>query len=111
VKLVIIESPYAGDIEKNTKYLRACIRDSLSRGESPIASHAIYPQPEILDDMNPEERKLGLSAGHAWYKVAQLCTVYTDLGISIGMYAGIFSARQNQCPVEHRSLGGMWSDN
>ena len=39
MKLVILESPYAGDVEANVEYARACVRDSLSRGEAPIASH------------------------------------------------------------------------
>lgn len=45
MRLVILESPYAGNIEKNVAYARACVRDSLSRGEAPIASHLLYTQP------------------------------------------------------------------
>lgn len=33
MRRVIVESPYAGDIEKNVTYARAAIRDCLSRGE------------------------------------------------------------------------------
>ena len=57
MRLVIIESPYAGDIEKNVEYARACVRDSLSRGEAPIASHLLYTQPGILKDEIPSERQ------------------------------------------------------
>jgi len=42
---VIIESPYAGDIEVNLKYAKLCILDSLKRGEAPLASHLLYTQP------------------------------------------------------------------
>ena len=38
---VIVESPYAGDIETNVAYARAALRDCLSRGEAPIASHLL----------------------------------------------------------------------
>lgn len=38
---VILESPYAGDVEKNIEYARLCLKDSLLRGESPIASHLL----------------------------------------------------------------------
>ena len=31
MKLVIIESPYAGDIEANLKYARACVLDSIKQ--------------------------------------------------------------------------------
>src|SRR5690606_3550939 len=41
-RLVILESPYAGNIDLNIDYARAAVRDSLSRGESPIASHLLY---------------------------------------------------------------------
>ena len=44
---VILESPYAGDIERNVKYARMAVRDSLSRGEAPIASHLLYTQEGI----------------------------------------------------------------
>ena len=40
-KLVYLESPYAGDIEKNIKYARLCMKDSLDRGEYPFPSHDI----------------------------------------------------------------------
>jgi hypothetical protein len=48
MKLVIIESPYAGEVEANVAYARACMRDSLGHGEAPIASHLLYTQPGIL---------------------------------------------------------------
>lgn len=39
---VVLESPYSGDIKGNTKYARMALRDSLARGEAPIASHLLY---------------------------------------------------------------------
>ena len=48
--IVIIESPFAGDVDKNIEYARKCVRDSLNRGEAPSASHLLYTQPGILDD-------------------------------------------------------------
>jgi len=35
VRRVIVESPYAGDVARNVEYARACVRDSLQRGEAP----------------------------------------------------------------------------
>ena len=69
MKLVIVESPYAGDINKNIEYARAAVRDSLSRGESPIASHLLYTQEGILRDEVEEERQWGIDAGLAWRRV------------------------------------------
>lgn len=103
-RLVILESPYAGDVERNVAYARACLRDCLYRGESPLASHLLYTQPGVLNDHSPEERAMGLKAGHDWYLKAYTCVVYTDLGISPGMEAGIAAARSHGVPVEYRTL-------
>lgn len=104
MRLVIIESPFAGDVEKNTRYARACVRDSLLRGEAPIASHLLYTQRGILNDNVPEERQHGIDAGLAWRIVAQASVVYTDLGISKGMEYGIKAAQDAGVPVEYRTL-------
>lgn len=85
--LVIIESPYAGDVEENTAYARAAMRDSLNRGEAPIASHLLYTQPGILRDELPDERQWGIDAGLAWRAVADLAAFYVDRGWSGGMLA------------------------
>lgn len=103
-RLVILESPYAGDVEANVEYARACVRDSVLRGEAPIASHLLYTQPGILDDTVPAERQQGIDAGLAWRAVAQASVVYTDRGISKGMEYGIAAARDAGIPVEFRSL-------
>ncbi|MCO7728942.1 hypothetical protein NJB93_20465 [Brucella intermedia] len=103
--LVIIESPYSGDVAHNTEYARSCLLDSLRRGEAPIASHLLHTQ--ALDDMRPDERELGIEAGLAWYRAAEKCVVYEDLGISQGMAKGIDRARQHGVPVEYRHIGGV----
>ncbi|MCK1671063.1 hypothetical protein [Bradyrhizobium sp. 150] len=104
MRLVIIESPFAGDIEANIAYARRCVRDALSRGEAPIASHLLYTQPGILDDTIPHERQLGIDAGLAWRAVAQASVVYTDRGISRGMEYGIDAATAAGIIVEYRSI-------
>lgn len=85
MKLVILESPYAGDIVANTLYARRCLHDSLHRGEAPIASHLLYTQPGVLDDDKQHERRLGIDAGLAWRRVANYSVFYTDRGWSPGM--------------------------
>lgn len=105
MKLVIVESPFAGDVKRNILYARACVRDSLSRGEAPIASHLLYTQSGILNDNLPDERQWGIDAGLAWREVAQGSVVYTDLGMSKGMEYGIKAAEASGNPVEYRTLG------
>lgn len=104
MKLVIVESPYAGDVEANIEYARACLRDSLSRGEAPLASHLLYTQPGVLRDEDPDERRWGIEAGLAWGERAAATVVYIDRGISRGMEWGIRHAREAGRPIEYRWL-------
>lgn len=104
MRLVIVESPFAGDVEKNILYTRLCVRDSLSRGEAPIASHLLYTQKGILNDNIPEERQWGIDAGLAWRVVAEASVVYQDFGISRGMQYGINAAEASGKTIEYRTL-------
>ena len=110
MKRVIVESPYAGNVERNIEYARACFRDCLLRGESPFASHLLYTQPGILDDKISSERDLGIAAGFAWRNVSHVTVVYTDLGVSSGMQFGIDHAKRNGLAIVFRSLGGKWAE-
>lgn len=104
MRRVIVESPFAGDEAANVEYARRAVRDSLGRGEAPIASHLLYTQPGILDDGIPEERAQGIDAGLAWRAVAQASVVYVDRGISPGMEYGIRAALDAGLEVEYRAL-------
>jgi hypothetical protein len=104
MKRVIIESPYAGDVETNLRYLRAAMRDCLLRGEAPFASHGLYTQPGVLNDDIPAERQHGIEAGFAWRQASELTVVYHDLGMSRGMQSGIAGAEKLGKPIEYRSL-------
>lgn len=105
MRRVIIESPYAGQVEANVAYARLCMRDSLARGEAPFASHLLYTQPNILRDDVSAERKLGIEAGLAWGAAADATVVYTDLGFSEGMRQGIAHAERAGRSVEYRKMG------
>lgn len=105
MKRVIIESPYAGNIERNTLYARRAMRDSISRGEAPLASHLLYTQPEILDENIPEERKLGIQCGFEWWGVAKLVVFYEDYGMSNGMQAALERAHVEMRAIEFRKIG------
>lgn len=106
MELVIIESPYAGDVEKNIAYARAAVKDCLSRGEAPYASHLFFTQEGLLDDAVPEERRLGIQAGLAWGKAAAKTVIYADLGMSEGMHQGFDRAIEEGRPIEFRSIPG-----
>lgn len=109
MRRVIVESPYAGDVERNVAYARQAVRDCLLRGEAPIASHLLFTQPDLLDDRIPAERALGIAAGLAWVSVADATVVYEDHGRSRGMLQGIRAALEAGRPVEFRRLYGKGS--
>ncbi len=103
-RLVIVESPFAGDLETNALYLNACLRDCVLRGASPYASHGLLTRIGVLRDDVPDERTLGINAGLEWARVADLVAVYTDLGISRGMRLGIAHHESLGKTIEYRSL-------
>lgn len=104
---VVLESPYAassqGTVEEHTTYAQRAMHDSLMRGEAPLASHLLYTQ--VLDDQSPAERHLGISAGHAWVRYAEVLVVYVDYGISPGMMKAIELAWDMNIPTEQRTIG------
>jgi hypothetical protein len=103
-RLVILESPYAGDIEANVRYARAALRDSLRRGEAPIASHLLYTQEGVLRDEVPGERALGIEAGLAWRDAAEAAVFYVDRGMSLGMREALRQYNEDGIPVFKRRL-------
>jgi hypothetical protein len=114
MKLVVIESPYAGRggnpltrwINRigNVRYARKCMRDSLARDEAPIASHLLYTQPGILRDELLDERMLGIDAGLTWGVKADIIAVYVDRGISSGMQSAIDYYANEGIPIIYRHV-------
>ena len=102
--LVIIESPYMGNVQRNIAYAQQCMGDSLKRGEAPFASHLLYTQ--ILDDTIPQQRMMGMQRAFEWYRCADLMAVYTDKGISSGMQKGMEIAEEFGIKIEYRRLDG-----
>ena len=104
MKRVVIESPYAGDVDTNVKYAKECVMDCLKRGEAPYASHLFFTQEGLLNDDDPTERDLGIKAGLEWGRSADYVVVYVDHGISKGMERGISSAISRGKKLVYRSL-------
>lgn len=106
MRLVIVESPYQAktkeDLTRNIQYATQALRDSISRGESPYASHLILLG--ALDDNDPRERDLGIRCGYAWWGVVDAICFYIDLGWSPGMIAARKRANRYNMLVEERSI-------
>lgn len=104
MRLVVIEAPYRENPAAMKEYLAACVRDCLTRGESPTASVAVFCLTGALDDAKAAERKQGIESGLHWYAVADACVCYSDHGISAGMMLGMEAARVAGVPIEIREL-------
>jgi hypothetical protein len=102
---VVLESPFAGDIERNIRYARACMHDMLVNfNEAPYASHLLYTQEDVLDDDIPEERKHGIDAGLAFKSICPKSVFYTDFGISRGMQYALDYCKEHGKEWEMRTL-------
>lgn len=106
MRRVIIESPFRSatpeEAARNVRFARACLFDSLRRGEAPYASHLLFPQ--VLDDADAAQRMQGIEAGLAWGLAADLTAVYTNIGRSEGMEYGIRAAEVAGRSVEYRMV-------
>ncbi len=102
MKRVFIASPLRGDIERNQRYARAALRDSLDRGEAPFVPHLLYDQ--VLDDAVPEQRQQAITAALAMLEACELLAVYADLGISEGMRGEIERAKALGIAFEERTM-------
>ena len=116
---VIIETPYRhasaitklvdpldpGHVHRNVLYARRAMLDSLRRGEAPFLSHLLYTI--VLDDDDPEQRRLGMAAGFTLGARLERTVVYIDRGISGGMADGIREAMARSRPIEFRTFDGL----
>ena len=106
MKTVVIESPYrAGNgrtVEDHRSYIDHCSLDSLSRSESPYASHLMLTG--ALDDSDPVQRHRGIAAGYAFSTVCHAVVFYTDLGWSDGMKLALTRAKAMGLRHEIRTI-------
>lgn len=102
----VIESPFSAPttdgLVRNVQYTMLAVRDSLSRGEAPYASHLFFTQ--MLDDNDTTERQMGMDAGLTICRHAEQTAVYEDLGTSRGMEYGIEAAQKAGRAVVRRCL-------
>lgn len=105
MKRVIVESPYAGNIQLNETYGEFAMHDCLvNYDEAPYASHLLYTRKNVLRDEVPEDRKLGIEAGFEWREVAEKSVFYVDLGMTKGMELGIEDCKKKDKPYQIRRL-------
>lgn len=80
---VVIETPFAGDIERNMRFAMWCLRAAwqVDRVHG-FATHLVCPW--FLDDMDPDERQTGIDWEWAWQPGVPHW-FFTDLAFSTGM--------------------------
>lgn len=105
-RLVVVESPYAGDILLNEDYARRAMHDCFCKGEAPFASHLLYTQRGVLEDQDPTQRRIGIAAGFAWGEYADAHVFYTDRGWSPGMLDALKRCVRLDKTREFRALDG-----
>ncbi len=66
---VAIESPYAGEVAKNTEFASKLCRYAVEQGKNPFAMHLFFPQ--FLSELDESERNLGIECGLAWTDFAE----------------------------------------
>lgn len=91
-KLCYICSPYRGDTARNVEYARELTRKALYKGYVPITPHLYLTQ--ALDDNDPAERSLGISAGLRLLEPCKYIMVGRRYGLSAGMRYEIEAARR-----------------
>lgn len=106
MRRVILESPYAGDVDANLAYARQKLRQLVLRGDAPIASHLLLTQPGILDDNNKAERETGISAGLEWYSAADVIVFAAGRGWSPGMLRALGLAKAHE--YKREVIDGEW---
>lgn len=97
MKLIFVASPYAGDVEKNIEYAKEACRYVLNEGNAFFCPHLLYPQ--ILDDDNLEERKLGINMGKEFLDKCDELWVFGNR-ISSGIFEEIEFARSKGIPIK-----------
>jgi hypothetical protein len=99
-KVVMIESPYSGDLDRNVRYLGICMADAgVLYGECPYASHAYMTQ-------HPRARGFFVSIERSqwmWHR-CDATVFYTDRGWSRGMTAARDYCLIHKLPYEERRV-------
>lgn len=90
--------PYAGDIEKNVKAARSYSRFAVDKSYIPIAPHLLFPQ--FLNDVDKEQRELGLCFALILLGKCDELWVFGDR-VSDGMAREIANAQKHGIPVRY----------
>lgn len=97
MKIIFVSSPYAGDVEKNIEFAKQACHYVIATGNAFFCPHLLYPQ--VLDDFNLEERKLGMEMAKQILLTCDELWAFGDK-ISHGMFEEIEYARQHNISLK-----------
>lgn len=97
--LIYICSPCRGDVEKNITKAQGYCREAVELFPDviPIAPHVYFTQ--FLDELNPDERALGMDMGIALLDICDELWVYGIENPSEGMSREIEYAKEHEIPI------------
>jgi len=121
MSIVILESPYSGDIQRNIAYGQRIMADSRERGEIVIMPHLLWTQHHeapnhfVSDyDEKYEIKNCGREKSLEQIKIlrtiADKVIFYTDYGMSSGMVHGLEDCKQRNIEYEFRTIGNLHLD-
>ena len=119
--VVILESPYSGDIPRNIAYAQRCMADSRLRGEITLVPHLLWTQHHLcpdhfVSDYDPKYelkqigRDVSLEQIHVLRRLSQMVVFYFDYGLSSGMNDGLKLCKFENIPHEIRTIGTIEAD-
>lgn len=114
--IVVVESPYSGDVERNIAYAQRAMADARNRGEIAIVSHLMWTQHHeapryFVSDYDPKYtlvncgRERSLRQTEQLRKMASKVVFYIDYGFSSGMDAALQHCKEAHIAHEFRQLG------
>lgn len=119
--VVVLESPFSGDIPRNIAYGQRIMADSRERGEIVIMPHLLWTQhheaPEhfVSDydtkyDIKNGGREESLEQIKILRGLADKVIFYTDYGMSSGMEHGLEDCKTRGIKYEMRQIGNLHQD-
>ena len=98
MKLIIVCSPYSGNILQNTYKAQEYCKYVVRQGHTPFAPHLFFPR--FLNEHNREEREIGIKLGIEILKRANELWIFGDK-VTAGMRKEIEAAREYGKPIKY----------
>lgn len=119
--VVVLESPFSGDIPVHVAYAQRAMTHARSKGEVVIAPHLMWTQhhkcpDHFVSDYDPKYqvenggRDAALKQIHELRRRVNVVVFYIDYGYSSGMKDGLEQCKRDGIPMEERCIGNLEED-